>query len=463
MNAFANANAPTTPTYVRIDDAYAEWYFNKFGIQLDRNLCLPALHALQGHPESPRLWEEHINAILIDKLQLRNTTHERNIYIGSYCNHRILVLRQVDDLAVAAPTVEIAQEFISLIGKYVHLEGNSVLMKFNGLEVEQTRDYIRLHCTTYISTLLQKYSWDTPSLDESSVKEPIPSTMFKQIDIEFGPPEHSPEAIELEAQVGFSYRAVLGTLMYSYVVCRLDIGYVLTKLSQFSNAPAMIHYSCLKRICIYLRSTKDWGIVYWRQTSFPLLPHGEFAPIQVIDPTLPPYPYPSNPIQLVGYVDASHATDIKTRRSVTGFVIMLCGGPIVFRSKVQTTVATSSTESEFIAAVTASKSVLYLRSILLQLDCPQPYPTPLYEDNEAAINMINASQPTVRSRHIDIQHFAVQEWKIRGDIIFHHIAGTINNSDAMTKAVGWILHHRHARRSMGHYIPPYVILSLQSS
>ena len=129
---------------------------------------LPALHALQGHPESPRLWEEHINRILIDKLNLRNTTHERNIYSGTFKTHRILVLRQVDDLAIAAPTVAIAQEFIALIGQHVHLEGNSILTKFNGVEVEQTQDYIRIHCTTYISTLLSKYHWDTPAIDDST-------------------------------------------------------------------------------------------------------------------------------------------------------------------------------------------------------------------------------------------------------------------------------------------------------
>ena len=92
-----------------------------------------------------------------------------------------------------------------------------------------------------------------------------------------------------------------------------------------------------------------------------------------------------------------------------------------------------------------------------ELGFEQLSPTPMYEDNEAAIAMINASKPTVRSRHIDIQHFAIQEWKLRGDIIFHHIAGTINMSDAMTKSVGWILHIRHTRRGMGHHLPTFVI------
>jgi hypothetical protein len=74
-------------------------------------------------------------------------------------------------------------------------------------------------------------------------------------------------------------------------------------------------------------------------------------------------------------------------------------------------------------------------------------------DNEAAIAMINERKPTTRSCHIDIQHFAIQEWRQRGDIIMHHIPGIINPSDQATKALGWTLHSQHARRSMGHYQP----------
>eukprot|EP00957_Ditylum_brightwellii_P210372 15364893-Ditylum_brightwellii.AAC.4 len=62
-------------------------------------------------------------------------------------------------------------------------------------------------------------------------------------------------------------------------------------------------------------------------------------------------------------------------------------------------------------------------------------------DNISAINMINASIPTERSRHIDIQHFAIQEWKERGDIVMAHIPGVLNPSDDLTKPLGWILHH----------------------
>ena len=65
--------------------------------------------------------------------------------------------------------------------------------------------------------------------------------------------------------------------------------------------------------------------------------------------------------------------------------------------------------------------------------------------------MINNQVPTELLRHIDIQHFAIQDWKERGVIVMQHIAGILNPADDLTKPLGWVLHARHARRLMGHY------------
>ena len=67
--------------------------------------------------------------------------------------------------------------------------------------------------------------------------------------------------------------------------------------------------------------------------------------------------------------------------------------------------------------------------------------------------MVNSNRPTERSRHIDIAWFAIQDWRASGDIVLKHIKGTLNPSDDLTKALGWILHARHSRRLLGHYRP----------
>jgi hypothetical protein len=84
QDAFAHSPAPTVPRYVAIDDAYSDWYFDKYAIRLERGLVLPVLRVLQGHPEAARLWETHINAILNDpEFGFQSTAHEKNIYHAS--------------------------------------------------------------------------------------------------------------------------------------------------------------------------------------------------------------------------------------------------------------------------------------------------------------------------------------------------------------------------------------------
>ena len=133
--------------------------------------------------------------------------------------------------------------------------------------------------------------------------------------------------------------------------------------------------------------------------------------------------------------------------------IYLAGGAVVYCSKTQSVTALSSTEAEFFAAVSASKDVLYLRSVLRELGHPIDLPTPIYEDNEACIKIINSRHPTERTRHIDTPAFRVQSWKQRGDICLRHIKGTLNPADAKSKPLGWVLHSRHCLRMMGHYYP----------
>jgi hypothetical protein len=126
-----------------------------------------------------------------------------------------------------------------------------------------------------------------------------------------GPLEGTQEHCTLESEVGYSYRQVLGEIVYAYVVCCLDIGYAATFLSCFSQAPAREHYKALKDIVKYLRHAMDWGIIYWRQNPVDSLPRINLPDVP-IDPSLLTFPT-HDLLQLTGYVDAAHATDLKMR------------------------------------------------------------------------------------------------------------------------------------------------------
>ena len=168
--------------------------------------------------------------------------------------------------------------------------------------------------------------------------------------------------------MGFSFRQVLGELIFAYVIARLDIGYALVSLARFSDSPHERHYKAMKQVCRYLWRTMDWGIVYWRRTPIKDLLDDNFVPIPGLDDSLPHFLVNHDPFKLVGYVDAAYGTCTRTRRSVTGFAFSLAGAAVAYKAKMQATIATSSTEAEFIAAVHAAKTAKYLRSVLDELE-----------------------------------------------------------------------------------------------
>ena len=162
------------------------------------------------------------------------------------------------------------------------------------------------------------------------------------------------------------------------------------------------------------------------------------------------------------YVDSDHASDSSHRRSVPGFHVQLAGGAILYKTKYQSIVAQSSTEAEFIAAAEAGKNILYLRTIMEQIGIPQHHATILYEDNQGALLMAQAGQPTKRTKYVDIKHFALQDWVERDLLTMQRINTSDNSADAMTKATARTLFYRHNNYIMGKIIPGYVTHTTQS-
>ena len=460
-NAYQQSPPPSIDCYLGIDDTIEDWYLHRFGVKLDRlRDVIPLYKALQGHPEAGALWERMITDILVNKLGFTTTTHERNIYSGTVEGHEILVCRQVDDFAAGSPTQKGAQLFIDTVRKHVKAEFAGMGIEtvggtyqlFNGIDIFQTKDYIKVGCESYIDRVLKTHGWDEPSQSDAPNTVPISPSITDGLMKVTGPVEKTPEARELERKHGFSYRNLLGELIYAYVICRVDIGFAICFLSRFSTRPHHDHFVALKNVCKYLRMTKSWGIIYKRLAPLNDLPDGDFV-FLTEDPELPDFPQFGLDV-LVGILDAAHATDLLTRRSVTGLAVFFGGAVVAWKSHLQATVSTSSTEAEFLAAVQCAKLVIYLRSVLQELDALKPGPTPLLIDNEAALKVINERRPTPRVRHVQIQQFAIQEWRAAKLIEMQHLPGIINSSDDLTKPLSWVLHGRHARRNMGHYAAP---------
>ena len=75
---------------------------------------------------------------------------------------------------------------------------------------------------------------------------------------------------------------------------------------------------------------------------------------------------------LIGsYVDADFDGDVDTRRSMTGFIFSLYGGPISWRSSLQPITALSTTEVKYIKLTEAAKEVIWQKGLLMEMGLTQ--------------------------------------------------------------------------------------------
>ena len=114
-NALAEAPPPKQGFYVQPDQAFHKWWVNHKQRQpIPPGQIIPILSAMQGHPELPRLWEKHADAILRE-LGLTPTVHEPCLYSGKIDGKRVIFKCQVDNFAIAAPDKQTADILLDMI------------------------------------------------------------------------------------------------------------------------------------------------------------------------------------------------------------------------------------------------------------------------------------------------------------------------------------------------------------
>ena len=138
---------------------------------------------------------------------------------------------------------------------------------------------------------------------------------------------------------------------------------------------------------------------------------------------------------LHGYVDASWGEDMDTRRSQTGFAFMFGNAAISWGSRLQTTVATSSTDAEYLALSDAVKEGLYLRNLFVDLLSKPAASVPILEDNQSTIRQVLNLQSSKRSKHIDIRHHFIKQCALGKEIVMEYVPTGEQIADCLTKCL----------------------------
>eukprot|EP00804_Cyclotella_cryptica_P009461 CCRYP_017762-RA/>CCRYP_017762-RA protein AED:0.40 eAED:0.40 QI:0/-1/0/1/-1/1/1/0/256 len=138
-NAFGEAPPPKQGFFIKPDKPYHDWYLARYGIPIPAGWVIPVLAAMQGHPESPRLWEKHCDKIL-RSLGFTPMVHEPCLYSGIIAHEKVYFKRQVDDFAIACTNDHIATIIYDAIDEQLHIpiKRQGLLTLYNGLDVHQS-------------------------------------------------------------------------------------------------------------------------------------------------------------------------------------------------------------------------------------------------------------------------------------------------------------------------------------
>lgn len=204
----------------------------------------------------------------------------------------------------------------------------------------------------------------------------------------------------------YPYQELIESLMYLPTCTRPDIANTVSKLAQFNNSPSKENWMSAKRVLRYLADTSDLGLSYKRTNK-----------------------------GIVGYLDADWGGCTVDRRSYTGYVYLLGGGAISWKSQKQRTVALSSTEAEYTSMAEAVKEGIYLQSLLGKLNLFKMTKVTLYVDNRRAQFLANNHLYHSQTKHIDIRYHFIREVISSDRLKLEHVATSQMAADYLTKAL----------------------------
>jgi hypothetical protein len=352
----------------------------RFGLKLEKNLY--------GQKQAGRVWNQFLTKRLTDHGFVQSKVDECLFYYK-----RCVMMVYVDDTILCGPTTEEVDEVVSLLSDLFDVEDQGDLNDYLGVKVERLADgrikFTQPHLIDQILTDLHLTQPGTKST-------PTPALLTKILQ----PDENGKPFDE-----SFHYRSVIGKLNFLEKSTRPDIAYAVHQCARFMENPKASHGQAVKHIGRYLIGTRDKGLIF--------------------DP---------NPDALFDcFADADYCgnwnrciaiENIDTARSRTGYLVNFGGCPLLWASRLQTEIALSTTEAEYIALSAALREVIPLIDLCIEAQkhgVPIPHEKPtvycrVFEDNAGAYEL--ATTPKMpRTRHINVKYHHFR----------HHVASNLIN------------------------------------
>ncbi|GJU57358.1 retrotransposon protein, putative, ty1-copia subclass [Tanacetum coccineum] len=303
--------------------------------------------SIYGLKQASRQWNKRFDDE-IKKFGFTQNQDEPCVYqkaSGSYVTFLILY---DDDILIMGNNIPMLQDVKSYLGRCFAMKDLGEAAYILGIKIYRDRSIwlIGLCQSAYIEKILKRYF----------MKNSKRGTIRIQDKLRLSKSQGASTPAEKQRMQNVPYASAIGSIMYAVRCTRPDVAFAQNITSRFQQNPGELHWTTVKNILKYLRNTKDMFLVYG---------------------------------------------DVDDLKSQTGYVFVLNGGAVDWKSTRQSISATSSIEAEYIAAYDASKEAVWIRKFISGLGIVPIIEEPInmYCDNTGAITIANESGITKGARH----------------------------------------------------------------
>ncbi|WCJ31560.1 Transposon Ty2-LR1 Gag-Pol polyprotein [Euphorbia peplus] len=357
--------------------------------------------SIYGLKQASRSWNKKFNESIKEFGFIQNLDEPCVYRKNSGSSDTFLVL-YVDDILLIGGNISELQATKQWLNKCFAMKDLGEAETILGIRIHRDRAQrlLGLSQAKYIDKILKRFNMS------NSKKGFIPMAHG----LKLSKKEHSPKTEKERRKVSkYPYASAIWSIMYAMLCTRPDVAFALSMTSRFQSCFGEKHWKAVKAILKYLRRTRDLFLVYGGDDE----------------------------LAVSSYTDSGFQTDQDEQQSQSGFVFLLNGGAISWKSTKQPTVADSTAEAEYIAACEASKEAVWMRKFISDLGVVPSIQDSvvLFCDNNGAMIQAKEPQSTKKNQHVLRKFHLIREIIQRGDVRLQRVDTDNNVADPMTKAL----------------------------
>ena len=369
----------------------------------DGRVC-KLIRNLYGLKQSPRLFSQLVRETLLTfgtgDVSCVVARADECLFIirsGASC---IKVLVHVDDFCVQSNDPIMYAALFAHMRKWLRVNDDGLLSLYLGVSVSRRADFTYdLSQTAYIDTLIDRLglSWHDGAA----------SPMKGGVSGKLTPLDRDLTVAEQRFMDSVPYREAVGGLFYLSRCTRSDISYAANQVARFMANPAPFHWQAVLRIYAFLKRTR----------AVPLhFPSAEVAGTE-----------------LAGFSDSDWRGCLETRKSHTGWLVYRGRALVAWHSARQTTLAQSSAEAEFTAAVSLAQELCWWRLLSLDLGAPCLSATTIWCDSSSAVSLSKHGGNFAHTKYWSWRQWVLQEYYALGVVVVDWLPTVRQRADCLTK------------------------------